>query len=126
MTQEAFLRVFRKLSTFRGEAAFETWLHGLVANVAAVVFFLLTAFAVSQRMSPARRASAEAAARHPRERDGQKVSRSRWDFVLRLVAAHLCEGFLVIRFGAKALKGAITFHLIGVVEAFLHGRLQGS
>ena len=45
---------------------------------------------------------------------------------MRLAAPHLGEGFLVIRFGAKALEGAISFHPIGVVEAFLHGLLQGS
>lgn len=33
LTQEAFLQVFRKLATFRGEAAFTTWLHRLVVNV---------------------------------------------------------------------------------------------
>ena len=33
LTQEAFLQLFRKLSTFRGESAFSTWLHRLVVNV---------------------------------------------------------------------------------------------
>ena len=33
LTQEAFLRVFRKLQTFRGDSAFPTWLYRLAVNV---------------------------------------------------------------------------------------------
>lgn len=32
LTQQAFLRLFRRISTFRGESAFATWLHRLVVN----------------------------------------------------------------------------------------------
>lgn len=33
LAQEAFLQLFRKISTFRGEAAFSTWLHRMAVNV---------------------------------------------------------------------------------------------
>jgi RNA polymerase sigma factor (sigma-70 family) len=33
LTQDVFVRVWQKLSTFRGEASFTTWLHRLAVNV---------------------------------------------------------------------------------------------
>ena len=37
-TQEAFLQVFRKISGFRGDAAFSTWLHRIAINTALMHF----------------------------------------------------------------------------------------
>jgi len=38
LTQEAFIQAFRKLGTFRGEAALSTWLHRVAVNTALMHF----------------------------------------------------------------------------------------
>jgi RNA polymerase sigma-70 factor (ECF subfamily) len=38
LTQEAFVQVFLKLHTFRGESAFSTWLHQVVVNIVLMRF----------------------------------------------------------------------------------------
>ena len=38
LTQDAFLQVFRKLSTFRGDSALSTWLHRIAVNTVLLHF----------------------------------------------------------------------------------------
>jgi RNA polymerase sigma-70 factor (ECF subfamily) len=38
LTQDAFLQVFRKVTTFRGESAFSTWLHRIAVNTVLMHF----------------------------------------------------------------------------------------
>ncbi len=57
LLQEAFIRAWTKLGSFRGESRFGTWLHRLSANVA-----------LSDRRSQKRRMSRETALEEPHER----------------------------------------------------------
>jgi RNA polymerase sigma-70 factor (ECF subfamily) len=38
LTQDAFLQVFRKIATFRGDSAFSTWLHRIAVNTVLMQF----------------------------------------------------------------------------------------
>jgi len=52
LTQEAFLLLFRKIHTFRGESAFSTWLHRLAVNVVLMRLRKRTLPAVSLDTTP--------------------------------------------------------------------------
>src|SRR5258708_31874505 len=52
LTQDAFLLLFRKIHTFRGESAFSTWLHRLVVNVVLMRFRKKSLPAVSLETTP--------------------------------------------------------------------------
>jgi RNA polymerase sigma-70 factor, ECF subfamily len=54
LTQEAFLLLFRKLHTFRGESAFSTWLHRLVVNTVLMHLRRKSLLAVSTEEGSAR------------------------------------------------------------------------
>src|SRR6266849_7367728 len=47
LTQEAFLQLFRKIHTFRGESAFSSWMHRLTANIVLMRFRKKRPFSVS-------------------------------------------------------------------------------
>ena len=55
LTQEAFLQLYRKIATFRGDSAFSTWLHRLAINV--VLMHLrrkgLSVISLDEAMEPA-------------------------------------------------------------------------
>ena len=61
LTQEAFLQLYRKIATFRGESAFSTWLHRLAVNV--VLMHLrkkgLPEVSLEESMEPNRRTARE-------------------------------------------------------------------
>ncbi len=49
-TQDAFVQLYRKIGTFRGEAAFSTWFHRLVVNQA--LMFMRQRYLKRERQSP--------------------------------------------------------------------------
>jgi RNA polymerase sigma-70 factor (ECF subfamily) len=55
LTQEAFLQLYRKIASFRGDSAFSTWLHRLAVNVVLMQLRKkgLTVVSLDEAMEPA-------------------------------------------------------------------------
>ena len=72
LTQEAFLQLYRKIATFRGESAFSTWLHRLSVNV--VLMHLrkksLPEVSLEETLEPQKRGRAKERHRGARQRPG--------------------------------------------------------
>jgi RNA polymerase sigma-70 factor (ECF subfamily) len=99
LTQDVFVRVWQKLDTFRGDAAFATWLHRLAVNVVIERF----------RSSAVRRA---------RLHDG--------DAAVALLAAHAAGPELSIDFEAAILRlpeGARQIFVLHDVEGYKHAEI---
>ncbi len=58
LTQEAFILVFRKIHTFRAEAAFSTWLHRLVVNLVLMHLRKRSLPAISMETDPSQEGNA--------------------------------------------------------------------
>jgi RNA polymerase sigma-70 factor (ECF subfamily) len=101
VTQDVFVRAWEKLSTFRGEAAFGTWLHRLAINVVL-----------------GRRASL--GTQRERHRDGEDL----WDTVpARPVTPELGIDFETAI--ARLPKGARQVFVMHDVEGFKHEEIAG-
>jgi RNA polymerase sigma-70 factor (ECF subfamily) len=105
LAQEAFLQLHRKLSSFRGDSAFTTWLHRLTVNV--VLMHMrkraLPVVSLDQLMTTI-----------PEERTGR-------DFGARdMVQAGVVDRLALDRAVAVLAPGYRCFYLLHDVEGFAH------
>jgi RNA polymerase sigma-70 factor (ECF subfamily) len=97
LTQEAFVRAWRKLPSFRGDSAFATWMHRLTINVV-----------LGHRRSDGRRQSRESAAGE--EWYGDAIS----------TPGHLGASLDLERAIAALPEGARTVFVLHDVEGYKH------
>src|SRR6266436_5793987 len=71
LTQDAFLQVFRKLATFRGDSALSTWLHRIAVNTVLMHFRRKAPGGVSLDESYSRHQDSKPARREYGTRDGR-------------------------------------------------------
>jgi RNA polymerase sigma-70 factor (ECF subfamily) len=104
LTQDAFVRAWEKLGTFRGESLFATWLYRLAVNVI-----------IESRRSLARRAA--------RQEDDEEAVRN--------ASVRAADGVFAVDFSAAVTRlpdGARQVFVLHDVEGYKHheiGRLMG-
>jgi RNA polymerase sigma-70 factor (ECF subfamily) len=100
LTQDVFIRAWQRLATFRGDAAFGTWLHRLAVNLV-----------INQQRSAARN--------HKRFADGDQVELAAAPQRTPDVAIDLEDALALLPAGARQV------FVLHDVEGFRHGEIAG-
>lgn len=95
LTQDAFLQVFRKLATFRGDSALSTWLHRIAVNTVLMHFRRKTPCRISLDQPIATSDGAKSIPREFGHRDG-RLETSVTRLALARAISELPEGYRVI------------------------------
>jgi RNA polymerase sigma-70 factor, ECF subfamily len=106
LTQDAFLQVFRKLSTFRGDSAFSTWLYRVAFNTVLMHF----------RKRPLRQISLDAPVSN--DNDAKPLHHEYGTRDLRLTGA--VDRIALIRVIRELPEGYRTVFLLHEVEGYEH------
>jgi RNA polymerase sigma-70 factor (ECF subfamily) len=110
LTQDAFIYAFRKLSTFRGDSAFSTWLHRVAVNTVLMHF----------RRKAIRQVSLEQP--NPQDSDGPKREYGRVDERLAGYADRLALAQAI----AELPPGYRTVFLLHEVQGYEHQEIAQS